>query len=267
MADRNKQFRTGPIVVGVLPARYASSRFEGKVLARETGKFLLQHTYERAKKAKKIDRILVAADDERVKIACDSFGAECVMTSTNHNSGTDRIAEAVANINADIIINIQADEPEIDPVSLDYLTDLMLQNPSCPMATLAAAFSDIETIKNPNVAKVILNENHGAIYFSRSAIPYDRDSGGIGDINNYLRHLGIYAYRRDFLLKLTALPQSRLEKIEKLEQLRVLENGFDIIVGKVEHFAEGIDTKEQYQAFVERYKKATEDTEITEIIK
>ena len=259
MADKNEQFRTRPIVIGVLPARYGSTRFEGKVLARETGKFLVQHTYEQAKKAKEIDRILIAADDERVKKACDSFGAECVMTSAAHNSGTDRIAQAVANIEADIILNIQADEPEIDPVSLDYITSLMLENPDCPMATLATPFSDIEFIKNPNIVKVILNKNNRAIYFSRSVIPYDRDGGGAGDKKNYLRHLGIYAYRRDFLLKLTTLPQSRLEKIEKLEQLRVIENGFDIFVGKVEHFAEGIDTNEQYQAFAERYKRTIND--------
>jgi 3-deoxy-manno-octulosonate cytidylyltransferase (CMP-KDO synthetase) len=295
-------------VIVVIPARYNSRRFAGKVLAKDTGKFLIQHTYERACLAKLPEKVLIATDDERVLEACRSFGAECVLTSTEHNSGTDRIAETVKKIadggqrtanskksrnvdsrlrgndkyakrctlNADdIVVNLQADEPEIEPGNIDYAAQLLLDNPDYPMATLAAEFQNADQIADPNIVKVIvawsgqrtadskklnakrypLNADFGkAIYFSRAAIPYDRAKYGIGDIRQYLRHLGIYAYRKDFLLKITALPQTPLEKIEKLEQLRAIENGFGILTGKVEHVCDGIDTPEQYKEFVKRYK-------------
>jgi 3-deoxy-manno-octulosonate cytidylyltransferase (CMP-KDO synthetase) len=242
-------------VLGCIPARLGSTRFANKVLANDTGKFLIQHTYERAMQAKCLDKILIAADDQIVLDACKSFGAPCVMTSVNHQSGTDRIAEAVQNLDTDIIINLQADEPEIDPANIDYLAKLLIENKDCPMATLAAEFSSKTQVVNPNIVKVICDEKGFAIYFSRSVIPYDRESGGVGNVKNYLRHLGIYAYRKDFILKITKLPQSRLEKIEKLEQLRALENGFKILVGKVTHTCDGIDTQEQYRDFVKRYKE------------
>ncbi len=247
-------------VVVCIPARYGSVRFAAKVLAKDTGKYLIQHTYEQACKAKLAERVLIAADDERIVDAAKSFGAQCVLTSTEHQSGTDRIAEATKNIEADIIVNVQGDEPEIDPVNIDKVAQLLIDNPDAQMGTLAAKFQSIEQIKNPNIVKVILDRKQvtgnskRAIYFSRSVIPYDRSQEGAGDISNYLRHLGIYSYRKDFLLKFSSMEQTKLEQIEKLEQLRAIENGYSIVMAVVEHTCDGIDTPEQYKAFVERYK-------------
>lgn len=277
-------------IVAVIPARYSSTRFAGKVLAKDTGKFLIQHTYERACLAKLPQKIIIAADDEKVVAAAKSFGAECVLTSPDHQSGTDRIAEAVRDMNIEIVVNLQADEPEIDPANIDYLARRLVENPDYPMATLAAAFANAKQVADPNIVKVIVsscvmrdascekkqkdsglrkndntqyairntqNEIGRAIYFSRSVIPYDREKAGVGDIRQYLRHIGIYAYRKKFLLEITALPQTPLEKIEKLEQLRVIENGYGILVGKVEHTCDGIDTPEQYAEFVKRNRERT----------
>jgi 3-deoxy-manno-octulosonate cytidylyltransferase (CMP-KDO synthetase) len=242
-------------VFAVIPARYGSTRFAGKVLAKDTGKFLIQHTYERARLAKLPDKIIIAADDERVVTAAESFAAECVLTSVEHQSGTDRIAEAVADTDVDIVVNLQADEPEMDPKNIDYLAELLMKNPDYPMATLAAEFKTARQVADPNIVKVVLDRNGGAIYFSRCPIPYDRERAGIGEVKQYLRHIGIYAYRKDFLLKITSLPQTPLEKFEKLEQLRAIENGYPILVGKVEHTCDGIDTPEQYAEFVKRVRQ------------
>lgn len=242
-------------IVVCIPARYDSTRFLGKVLAQDTGKYLVQHTYEQACKAGLPESVLIAADDERVVRAAESFGAPCVLTRADHQSGTDRIAEAVAGLDADIVVNVQGDEPEIDPDHIDLLARLLVENPDVPMATLASPLRLAEQVADPNVVKAIVDTRGRAIYFSRSAIPYDRDRNGIGPADQYLRHIGIYAYRRDFLLQLATLPQTPLEKTEKLEQLRVIENGFAILVGAVEHTAEGIDTPQQYAAFVQRYRQ------------
>ena len=269
-------------VLACIPARYGSTRFPAKVLAKDTGKFLIQHTYERACLAKLPEKVIIATDDGRVAAAAESFGAECVMTSAKHKSGTDRIAEAVADMDVDIVLNVQADEPEIDPENIDFAARLLIDNPDYQMATIAADFQNPEQISNPDIVKVVIADSKSAehidsclrrndntqyairntqyelgraIYFSRSVIPYDREKSGVGKSQQYLRHLGIYAYRKDFLLKITALPQTPLEKIEKLEQLRAIENGFPIIVGKVKHTSDGIDTPQQYAEFVKRYKK------------
>jgi 3-deoxy-manno-octulosonate cytidylyltransferase (CMP-KDO synthetase) len=175
----------------------------------------------------------------------------------DHKSGTDRIAEAVAAMDVDIVVNVQADEPEIDPGNIDVLAQLLIDNPDYPMATLAAQFETAEQVADPNIVKVVVDREGRAIYFSRSPIPYDRDRGAIADVSSYLRHLGIYAYRKEFLPKITALEQTPLEKTEKLEQLRVIENGFGILVGKVEHRCDGIDTPQQYADFVRRCKGGT----------
>lgn len=241
-------------IVVCIPARYDSTRFPGKVLAPDTGKYLIQHTYEQACKASLPESVLIAADDERVVRAAKSFGAACVLTRADHQSGTDRIAEAVAGLDVDIVVNVQGDEPEIDPDHIDTLARLLVENPDVPMATLATPLQQVEQVADPNVVKAVVDTRGRAIYFSRSPIPYDRDKGGIGPAGNYLRHIGIYAYRKAFLAQITALPQSPLEKLEKLEQLRVLENGFAILVGTVQHTAEGIDTPQQYAAFVQRYR-------------
>ena len=216
------------------------------------------------------DKVIIAADDERVVAAAATFGAECILTSVENKSGTDRIAEAVADIDVEIVVNLQADEPEIDPDNIDYLARLLIKNPHYPMATLATDFQTAEQIANPNIVKVIVSPSVGdtshesratsdetgrAIYFSRAPIPYDREKSSVGNVQQYLRHIGIYAYRKEFLLKITALPQTPLEKIEKLEQLRAIENGFDILVGKVKHTCDGIDTPQQYAEFVKRYNK------------
>jgi 3-deoxy-manno-octulosonate cytidylyltransferase (CMP-KDO synthetase) len=245
-------------VIVCIPARYGSTRFAGKVLAKDTGKFLIQHVWEQACLAKLPEKVIIAADDKRIADAAKSFGADCILTSPKHASGTDRIAEAVKNIDAEIIVNLQADEPEIDPQNIDYLANLLIKNKDCPMATLATGFQNAKQIADPNIVKVIIDCNNKAVYFSRSPIPYDREKGGIGDLKQYLRHIGIYAYRKDFLLKITALRQTPLEKIEKLEQLRAIENGFDILVGKVKSrfIGNGIDTPQQYAEFVKRYKNS-----------
>jgi len=241
-------------VLACIPARYGSTRFAGKVLAKDTGKFLIQHTYERACLAKLPEKVIIAADDERIAAAAKSFGAECILTSPEHKSGTDRIAEAVADIDVDIVVNLQADEPEIDPKNIDYLAKLLLDNHQCRMATLVAEFENAEQLKDPNIVKVVVDKDSYAIYFSRAPIPYNREKSGIGKTQQYLRHIGIYAYRKQFLLKITSLPQTPLEKIEKLEQLRAIENGFPVLVGKVEHICNGIDTPSQYAEFVKRQK-------------
>lgn len=238
----------------MIPARYDSVRFPGKVLAKDTGKYLIQHTYEQACRAKMIDKVIVATDSEKVKAACKEFGAECVMTSADHQSGTDRIAEAVAAYDVDIVVNVQGDEPEIDPANIDKLAKLLVDNPKCQMATLVAGFDKKEQLNDPNIVKAVIDKDGCAIYFSRSLIPYDRSAGGAGDMKNYLRHLGIYAYRKGFLNTITKLPQTNLEKIEKLEQLRAIENSYRILTAKVEHTCDGIDTAEQYRAFVRRNK-------------
>ncbi|UCC21765.1 MAG: 3-deoxy-manno-octulosonate cytidylyltransferase [Planctomycetota bacterium] len=242
-------------ILACIPARYGSTRFPGKVLARDTGKFLIQHTYERACLAKLPEKVIIAADDRKIANAAKSFGAECILTSPDHKSGTDRIAEAVAALDVDIVVNLQADEPEIDPENIDFLAHLLNEHPDVPMATLAADFQNADRITDPNIVKVITDYNGRAIYFSRAPIPYNRENSGLGQVKQYLRHLGIYAYHKDFLLKITSLPQTSLEKIEKLEQLRAIEHGYSILVGKVKHACDGIDTPQQYADFVKRHKK------------
>ena len=241
----------------VIPARYGSTRFGGKVLAKDTGKFLVQHTWERACCCRKAGRVLIATDSEVVREACKSFGAECVMTRADHQSGTDRIAEAVRRMPVEIVVNVQADEPEIDPGQIDLLIELLEEHPDADMATLVTPLTDPAMIADPNVVKAVVDGKGRAMYFSRAVIPFDRQAGGVG-AGPYLRHLGIYGYRKEFLLRYSELPASRLEQVEKLEQLRALENGFTILTAGVDHVAEGIDTPQQYEAFVQRYRKSME---------
>lgn len=240
-------------VVAVIPARYASSRFPGKLLARESGKYLIQHVYEQVCQAQLLESVLIATDDERIGKACEEFGASWQLTRTDHPSGTDRIAEAAAKLDADIIVNVQGDEPEIDPANIDRLVECIYGDTVADMATLAAIFGPGEDINNPNVVKVIVDQRGRAIYFSRHPIPYHRDEDGPRPV--YRKHLGLYAYRRDTLLRLSALAPTPLEQAEKLEQLRALEHGITIAVAEVEHESVGIDTPEQYDEFVKRHKK------------
>jgi 3-deoxy-manno-octulosonate cytidylyltransferase (CMP-KDO synthetase) len=241
-------------VVVCIPARYESTRFPGKMLAKRTGKFLIQHTYEQACRAGIPDEVIIAADDPRIMAAAEAFGARCVLTSQSHQTGTDRIAEATAEVQADIVVNLQGDEPQIDPGHIDQLAQLLIDTEGCDMATLGAPIENPDDIGNPNIVKLVTDQSGRALYFSRSVLPYHRDTGGVGPVDLYLRHIGMYAYRKAFLQTITELPQGVLERTEKLEQLRVLEHGYDILVGRVSHVAEGIDTPEQYDAFVEQYQ-------------
>ncbi len=239
--------------VAIIPARYASTRFPGKPLANRTGKYLIQHVYEQVCRARSLDRVIIATDDDRIFSAVRGFGGEAAMTRSDHQTGTDRIAEVAAGLSADLVLNVQGDEPEIDPESIDLLVSLMHDQRDASMATLACPFPADSDPTSPNAVKVVIDRRRTALYFSRSLIPYPRDDKGVVDTpGNWYLHLGIYAYRRDFLLSYASLPVSRLEQVEKLEQLRALENGHRIVVGLVRQAGVGIDTPEDYEAFVNR---------------
>ncbi len=232
----------------IIPARYASTRLPGKPLLKKTGKFLIQHVWESARKISGVEKVIIATDDERIMEAAKSFGADAVMTSTDCRSGTDRAAEAAANLDADLIVNVQGDEPELDAKSVEKLIAAMSAEPDVPMGTLAVREDSADSLTDPAVVKVAADGRMRALYFSRSVIPYDRDGGTAA----YLRHVGVYAYRREALRRLVALDESPLEKAEKLEQLRALENGMEILVVETTHAPPGIDTPEDYEAFVRR---------------
>ena len=240
----------------VIPARYASSRLPGKPLLRQTGKYLIEHVYERARQVRGASRVIVATDDPRIVAAVKSFSGQAVMTRRDHASGTDRVAEVARGMHEDVIINLQGDEPLIDPSSLHLLPDLLARNASADMATLAVPITSVEQWQNPNCVKVVTDDTGRALYFSRSPIPYVRD--GRPNFQSrpafFLQHLGVYAYRRDFLLSLTHLPPCPLEQFEKLEQLRVLATGHRIAVGVVEHASVGVDTYADYEQFVQIYR-------------
>ncbi len=245
----------------VIPARYGSTRFPAKPLARDTGKFLIQHVWEQAKKAKEASRVLVATDDHRIFDAVTGCGGEAVMTSASHESGTDRIAEVIQRgefARTDVVVNVQGDEPEIDPELIDGLIRAASRE-DVGMATVSAPFDLMTDVQNPNIVKVVTDQNGFALYFSRAAIPFDRDHQALGHpptVAAYRKHLGIYAYKRDVLLKLARTPACDLEKREKLEQLRAMFVGIRIFVHETMHGPHGIDTPEDYAAFVRRYNQA-----------
>jgi 3-deoxy-manno-octulosonate cytidylyltransferase (CMP-KDO synthetase) len=239
----------------VIPARYASSRLPGKPLLRSTGKYLIEHVYERASRARRAERVIVATDDRRIESAVRSFGGDVVMTRDDHASGTDRVAEAVAGAHADMVINLQGDEPLIEPDALDFVADLLARHHSAAMATLATPLRSLEQYHNPNCVKVVVGDLGQALYFSRSPIPFVRDGGPEfgGEPLQFFQHVGLYAYRGDFLHRLAQTPPSPLERLEKLEQLRVLSLGQRIQVGVVAHAATGVDTPEDYERFVQTW--------------
>jgi 3-deoxy-manno-octulosonate cytidylyltransferase (CMP-KDO synthetase) len=238
-------------IVAVIPARYGSTRFPGKALAKATGKYLIQHVYERVCACRRIERVIIATDDERISRAASEFSAPCIMTSPNHPSGTDRIAEVAASLSARIIINVQGDEPDVAPDALDALINRLQADPQLKMATLAQPFAADEDPTDPNLVKVVLDDQGYALYFSRSPIPHCRDSSaGLADPGQYLLHLGIYGYRRDFLLAFAAMKPSSLEKLEQLEQLRALQAGLRIAVDVVSYHGQGIDTPGEYTDWV-----------------
>lgn len=232
-------------VVGVIPARYASVRFEGKVLADLCGKPVLQHVWEAARRAKTLSELIVACDDERIFKAVEGFGGRAVMTAKEHASGTERIAEAVADLDVRVVVNIQADEPLIHPAMIDDVAYYLLNNEAEVMATLSKRIEHEEEIADANVVKVVADKKGHALYFSRCPIPFVREEEP--GMRVHYKHIGLYAYTKDFLFTYKNLPVSKLEKFEKLEQLRVLENGYPIKVIETKFETIGVDTREDLE--------------------
>ncbi len=229
-------------VVGVIPARWGSTRFPGKMLAELCGKPLVQWVFERASQARSLDSLVVATDDSRIQQAVEAFGGRVVMTRDDHPSGTDRVAEACDGLDAQVVINIQGDEPLIDPVLIDSLADTMIRETGWDMATAAVPITDPVDVGDSSVVKVVCAGDGTALFFSRSAIPFDRDKSYTCEDGLYLRHLGIYAYRREFLTTLVAEPPCLLERAERLEQLRALHLGGRIKVVETAFSGIGVDT-------------------------
>ncbi|MBU0503398.1 MAG: 3-deoxy-manno-octulosonate cytidylyltransferase [Candidatus Omnitrophota bacterium] len=241
-------------VIGVIPARYSSTRFAGKVLADILGKPMLQHVWERSKKSLLLDDLIIACDEDKVAEKAREFGAKVVMTSKGHVCGTDRIAEVVNPLDVKVIINIQADEPLIHPSMIDSVAQALLGNKSISMATLMKKIESHELIKDPNIVKVVVDMNNFALYFSRAAIPFRAANSDIA-LPAYYKHIGLYGYTKDFLFIYKNLAPSNLERIEKLEQLRVLEEGYRIKVIETKYDSIGVDTPEDLEK-VEEYLKA-----------
>ena len=232
--------------VGVIPARYQSSRFPGKPLALIAGRTLVQRVFERARAAGRIARLLVATDDERIASAVRAFGGEVVMTSPAHASGTDRLAEVASSLPAEVFVNIQGDEPLLDPQDIDRLVECLDSDPSSDMATLADPLLDPEEARDPNIVKVVCDAAGRALYFSRSPIPHVLASAGAA--RPWLRHVGLYAYRRGFLLEFASWSPGVLEELEGLEQLRTLERGRTIKVLRARGRYHGVDTPDDVRA-------------------
>lgn len=246
-------------VYAVIPARLQSTRLPRKLLLTATGKPLLQYAWETACRAGSLQGVRIAADDPEIAAAVSAFGGHCDLTG-EHPSGTDRIAEVVRRElpDAEIVVNLQGDEPELDPAAIDTLVATLRKCPEAQMATLATPIRNWETLQSPSCVKVVCGADGRALYFSRATIPFVRDQDPASLVTTsatpWLLHVGIYAYRRDFLLSLTEQPVSRLESLEKLEQLRALEAGARIQVAIVEHHTVGIDTPDDYARFCERMK-------------
>lgn len=243
-------------IIAIIPARYASTRFPGKPLASINGKPLIQHVWERVSKSKSLKRIIVATDDERIFKKVKEFGGEGWMTLSNHATGTDRISEVAKNIDADIIVNVQGDEPLIEPDVIDEAVKPFINNPEILMATLKTRITNNEELKDPNVVKVVTDINGFALYFSRFPIPYVRDTVSQPSPAHY-KHIGIYVYKKDFLLKFAQMKPTLLEEAEKLEQLRALENGYKIKVVETEYNSIGVDTEEDLERVKEILRKKT----------
>lgn len=235
-------------VLAVIPARYGSTRLPGKVLMQAAGKPIVQHVYERTCQARLVDEAVVATDDERVVEALRAFGTNAVMTRADHPSGTDRIAEVAASSSAEIIVNVQGCEAIIDPRMIDEVIRPLLDDPSVRMATLKHRITDESEIDDPHVVKVVTDKNDRALYFSRAPIPAIRDEAD-RDARTwcYFKHIGLYVYRRDFLLSYAKMKPTPIETLEKLEQLRALENGFEIVVVETQFDSVGVDTMEAFE--------------------
>ena len=230
-----------------------SERFPGKALVAETGTPLVMHVMEQARQATEVDRVVVVAPPGPIIDTVQAAGGEAMATRLDHPNGTSRIAEVAEQLQADILVNVQGDEPEIEPATIDAAISALRANPDCPMATVASPFGPEDDPTDPNLVKVVLDQQGRALLFSRSAIPHQRDPG-TESAAPPLRHVGIYAYQRSFLGEFSRWAPTPLEQTEKLEQLRVLENGRSIAVAIRRCFHQGIDTPEQYAAFVQRYR-------------
>lgn len=245
----------------VIPARLASTRLPRKLLLAETGKPVVQHTYEAAQRAQRPSGICVAADHAELADAVKKFGGQVVMTDPNATCGTDRVAEIARTMpEVDIFVNVQGDEPEIDPQAIDLVVQILEHDPQADIATLATPIRREADLRSPHCVKVVRNHLDHAIYFSRSPIPYPRDwnpSHLEMTPALFLRHLGLYAYRREALLRFSSLSPTVPERLESLEQLRALWHGMTIAVGTVEHYGSGIDTQDDYNAFLRRHRSPT----------
>jgi len=235
-------------VAVVIPARYASVRLPGKPLAQIDGRPMIWYVWEKARKSRLATRVVVATDDERIAAAVRGFGGEARMTSPSCASGTDRVAETARGLTEEIIVNLQGDEPMMHPSVIDAVAAPLIRDPSVSMTTAALPGEDPEEFLRPSVVKVVVDARGDALYFSRAPIPHYRDAG----TGRYRKHLGIYGYRKEFLFAVAALPPTSLEEAERLEQLRVLQNGYRIRVVDVEHDSVGVDTPEDLTAVEER---------------
>ena len=248
-------------VIAIIPARYASTRFPGKPLADLLGKPMIQWVHEGASRARSVDRVVVATDDERIYKAVEAFGGEARMTRGDHPTGTDRLAEVAEVMEGDLVVNVQGDEPLIDPQMIDLAVGPLMKDASIPMGTLKTPLASVEEFLNPNVVKVVTDREGFALYFSRAPIPHPRDLAGdllasFPQLNAH-KHLGLYVYRRDFLLKFPRLTSTPLENLEKLEQLRALEHGYRIRVVPTELTSTGVDTPRDLERVRERLARQT----------
>ena len=250
----------------VIPARLGSRRFPRKILACQTGKYLIQHVWERVVDCPGISKVVIATDSEEILEACAGFGAEAQMTSAEHRSGTDRVAEVAENLSEEIIINVQGDEPYISHTDIETLLGLFEgpeseagQQPGTVMATLGAGRSDLEGFNDPNIVKAVVSADRKALYFSRAPVP----QAPAGEAVEWVQHIGVYAYTRDFLLHFSRLEPTALEGRERLEQLRALDNGYVIRIGKAAGQHMGIDTEEEYTRFVEEERRRSEDITVS----
>lgn len=256
----NTTFPSRPRSYVVIPARLGSTRLPEKMLLSETGQSLVEHTYAAACQARRPHGVIVATDSRSIANIIERAGGRTMMTSEHCASGTDRVAEVARTLaDADILVNLQGDEPEMAASAVDQVIDLLESNPAANMATLATPLRNASQLANPACVKVVFDDHGRALYFSRSAIPFVRDPGDF-DIDAepplFYQHLGIYAYRREFLLELATWSPTSIEQAEKLEQLRVLQRGHAIAVGVTQHSSSGIDTPEDYAAFVARHRRA-----------
>ena len=232
-----------PKVIVVIPARYGSTRLAGKPLISLAGKSMVERVYERAKLAARVNRVIVATDDERIVSAVEAFGGEARMTRSEHRTGTERVAEVAAREQGDVFVNVQGDEPLLDPNAIDVAVNSLLEEPQASISTVATPIKTPGDIMDPNVVKVVLDFDGNAIYFSRAPIPWVRDTASKIQVR-HLKHLGLYVFQRDALLEYPTLPQGELERVEQLEQLRWMENGWKIRVAEVEHDAISVDVPE-----------------------